>query len=61
MTDEEKAIVAGFLQLEIDWCEHESQRLEYGNDYAALTGDLQIAHGHIRTANCLRALLGRLQ
>jgi len=61
MTDEEKAIVAGFLQREIDWCEHESQRLEYGNDYAALTGDLQIAHGHIRTANCLRALLGRLQ
>tara|TARA_R100000808_G_C2059777_1_gene91721 strand:+ start:69 stop:254 length:186 start_codon:yes stop_codon:yes gene_type:complete len=61
MTKEEKAIVAGFLQREIDWCEHESQRLEYGNDYAALTGDLQIAHGHIRTANCLRALLGRLQ
>jgi|TARA_R100000458_G_scaffold19943_1_gene17699 hypothetical protein len=61
MTKEEKAIVAGFLQREIDWCEHESQRLEYGNDYAALTGDLQIAHGHIRTANTLRALLGRLQ
>jgi hypothetical protein len=61
MTDEEKAIVTSYLQREIDWCEHESQRLEYGNDYAALTGDLQIAHGHIRTANTLRALLGRLQ
>ena len=61
MTDEEKAIVASYLQREIDWCEHESQRLEYGNDYAALTGDLQIAHGHIRTANTLRALLGRMQ
>ncbi len=61
MTKEEKDIVAGYLQREIDWCEHESKRIEYGNDSAALSGDLQIAHGHIRTANTLRALLGRLQ
>jgi hypothetical protein len=61
MTDEEKAIVAGFLQREIDWCEHESKRIEYGDNFAATNGHLSIAHGHIRTANTLRALLGRLQ
>ena len=61
MTYDEKAVVSGYLQREIDWCEHEAKRIEYGDNFAATNGHLSIAHGHIRTANMLRNLLGKLQ
>ena len=63
MTDDEKekAIVSRCLTQQIDHHEHEAARIEYGDDCIALNNKFSVAKDHIRSANTLRGLLGKLQ
>ena len=63
MTDDEKekAIISRWLTQQIDSHESEAKRIEYGNDCIELNDQFGVAKDHIRSANTLRGLLGKLQ
>ena len=58
MTNGELKTVRKWLTSTIDWYESEALRIEKGNDFAALTGELTIAQDNVRLANCLRRCVG---
>lgn len=58
MTDGELKTVRQWLVGQVDWYESEAQRIEKGNDFAELTGELKIARDNVRMANCVRRMIG---
>lgn len=58
MTDGELKTVRQWLVDQIDWYESEALRIEKGNDFATLTGELTIAQDNVRLANCARRFVG---
>ena len=58
MTDGELKTVRQWLVGQVDWYEREAQRIEKGNDFAELTGELKIARDNVRMANCMRRMIG---
>ena len=58
MTNGDLKTVRQWLVGQIDWYESEALRIEKGNDFATLTGELTIAQDNVRLANCARRLVG---
>ena len=61
MNETEKAIIAKYLQQQIEWREYEAKRIENGNDFAHSLGEMKIANRHIADSNMLRKMLGGLE
>ena len=58
MTNGDLKTVRQWLVGQIDWYESEALRIEKGNDFATLTGELTIAQDNVRLANCARRFVG---
>ena len=58
MTNGDLKTVRQWLVGQIDWYESEALRIEKGNDFSALTGELTIAQDNVRLANCARRFVG---
>ena len=58
MTNGDLKTVRQWLVGQIDWYESEALRIEKGDDFSALTGELTIAQDNVRLANCARRFVG---